>query len=129
MTERAAGLAGRDHLRVAGWIHLAQGAVYGGLMVWWLAWLLPDIITGRSSVVVPAILFVAVVAAFLFFLAAASAWCGRGLLRHDAESRIGAIALSILQLALFPVGTAAGAYVLWVLVSDERSQPLRERLS
>ena len=73
------------------------------------------------------VLFIAIVSALLGCLAAASAWCGRGLLRHDERARVGAIALSLLQLAYVPLGTVAGAYALWVLMNDERTRAPRER--
>jgi len=126
-TVRMAETRGADHLRAVGWIHLAQGVIYAGLLAWFLAWLLPDLVTGRSPLLFTVLLIIGFVAAILGFLAGASVWCGLGLLRHDARARVGAIALSLLQLAYVPVGTIAGAYALWVLMSEERTRALRER--
>ena len=47
---------------------------------------------------------------------AAYLWTGRGLRRHEPRMRIAALVLSALALLSFPVGTAVGAYGLWVLL-------------
>ncbi len=44
---------------------------------------------------------------------------GIGLLRHQEWARILVIALSCIDLFVFPVGTALSIYTFWVLFSDE----------
>ncbi len=44
---------------------------------------------------------------------------GRGLLNRRPWARTLAIVLSVIGLLNFPIGTAIGAYSLWVLLNDE----------
>lgn len=48
-----------------------------------------------------------------------SLMAGIGLLNHKSWARVLAIVLAIVALTSFPIGTAAGIYVLWVLTQKE----------
>lgn len=61
----------------------------------------------------------AFVALILVILAAPSLVGGFGLLRRRAWARVLVIVMSVLALFSFPIGTALGAYSLYVLVQDE----------
>jgi hypothetical protein len=56
-----------------------------------------------------------------FFLPGVIAYilAGYGLLNHKSWARILAIILAILNLILFPIGTALVIYTLWVMFNDE----------
>lgn len=56
-----------------------------------------------------------------FFLPGIIAYvlAGYGLLNYKSWARILAIILAILNLILFPIGTAIGIYTLWVMFNDE----------
>jgi hypothetical protein len=56
---------------------------------------------------------------FLVLLSLPGIIIGIGLLRLRPWSRIAAIVLSILSLAMMPVGTLVGVYGLWVLFNRE----------
>ena len=58
-------------------------------------------------------------AAFLTFFALPSLITGYGLLSFKPWARVVGIVLSAISLVNFPVGTALGAYGLWVLLNKE----------
>ncbi len=66
------------------------------------------------------------VSILILVLSAPSVIIGVGLLKFSAWARVLGIVLSILHLISFPIGTALGAYGLWVLL-NERSARLFDR--
>jgi hypothetical protein len=46
-------------------------------------------------------------------------WIGAAMRRYRAWARLLALALAVINLVLFPFGTALGAYACWVLLTDE----------
>lgn len=46
-------------------------------------------------------------------------WLGAALRRYHAWARLLALGLALINLVLFPFGTALGAYACWVLLNDE----------
>jgi hypothetical protein len=46
-------------------------------------------------------------------------WIGAALRRYRSWARLLALALAVINLVLFPFGTALGAYACWVLLTDE----------
>jgi hypothetical protein len=61
----------------------------------------------------------AVLAATAVLWAIVHAWCGRALRRRHAWSRGLALALSLLNALLFPLGTAMALYTLWLLLHED----------
>jgi hypothetical protein len=61
------------------------------------------------------------VGALCFFIPGIIAYIltGYGLLNYKSWARILAIILAILNLILFPIGTAIGIYTLWAMFNDE----------
>ena len=59
------------------------------------------------------------IAALVAVLSIPNIIAGRGLLQRRPWARTLAIVLSVLGLLNFPLGTAIGAYSLWVLLNDE----------
>ena len=53
---------------------------------------------------------------------AANAWIGSGIRRHRRIARLLGLLLALLNLFLFPFGTALGLYSFWVLLTDEGRQ-------
>jgi hypothetical protein len=49
----------------------------------------------------------------------ANVWVGRGLRRHRASARTGALAMSVVNLFVLPFGTALAIYTYWVLLHHE----------
>lgn len=60
-----------------------------------------------------------VIASFAFVLGALHLWIGAALRRYRPRARLPALALAVIDLVLFPFGTALGIYVFWVLLKDE----------
>jgi hypothetical protein len=72
---------------------------------------------------VPVLLAVGLgVGLFLVILSLPGIVGGWGLLRTKAWARILIIILAIIELLNVPIGTAIGAYSLWVLLQDETEQ-------
>jgi hypothetical protein len=46
-------------------------------------------------------------------------WLGSALRRYRPWARLLALGLALINLVLFPFGTALGSYALWVLLTDE----------
>jgi hypothetical protein len=76
---------------------------------------------GMAAGVVAAAFFTVAGAGLLF--GSAHAWVGRRLKRLRDRSRVLAIVLAVLDLAVVPFGTALGIYALWALLHHE-SRPL-----
>jgi hypothetical protein len=60
-----------------------------------------------------------IVAAFIGLLSIPNIIAGWGLLKRKPWARVLAIVLACLSLLNMPIGTAIGAYSLWVLLNDE----------
>jgi len=46
-------------------------------------------------------------------------WIGASMRRYHARARLLALGLAVINLVLFPFGTALGGYACWVLLNDE----------
>lgn len=62
------------------------------------------------------------VSAFVIVLSVPGIVAGIGLLKHKPWARYLAMVLAALDLFNFPIGTAFGAYSIWVLVHDETAR-------
>jgi hypothetical protein len=86
--------------------------VGGGLVV--------GLVSGEEGVVIPITFFVGTaISMWLLLLSVPGIVGGIGVLRHQSWARYLVLVLSILDLASVPIGTAVGAYSIWVLVQDE----------
>ena len=104
------------HIKVVGWLWIANGAlsilmaIIGLTVINW-----PRLIPEAN---------VSLLASFgvvCFFLPGiiAYALAGYGLLNYKSWARILAIILAILNLILFPIGTALGIYTLVIMFNEE----------
>jgi hypothetical protein len=109
-----------QHVRILGWASI----IYSGLLLLLAAGLFvviggAGVISGdRQAMLVTGAVgtFIAVV---LAILALPGVITGFGLLKFRPWARIVGIVLSALHLFAFPIGTALGAYGLWVLLNTE----------
>jgi fructose-specific phosphotransferase system IIC component len=105
-----------SHVKVVGWLWIANGvlsilmALIGLTVINWPG-LIPN---ARDSIL-------ASLGALCFFLPGVIAYvlAGYGLLKFKSWARILAIILAILNLILFPIGTALGIYTLVIMFNDE----------
>jgi len=105
-----------SHVKVVGWLWIANGvlsilmALIGLTVINWPG-LIPN---ARDSIL-------ASLGALCFFLPGVIAYvlAGYGLLKYKSWARILAIILAILNLILFPIGTALGIYTLVIMFNDE----------
>lgn len=102
------------HVRLVGAIHIAFGALIalGVAALAALGWLAAGEPEGLT---LPAGVTIATVAAVLSILAALHLAAGVGLVRFRRWARPIVFVLSFIALLNVPVGTAVGAYSLWVL--------------
>ena len=110
------------HVKVVGWLWIANGALsilmllIGLLVINW-----PGVVpNARDS-------FLASFGALCFFLPGVIAYilAGYGLLNYKSWARILAIILAILNLILFPIGTALGIYTLVIMFNNEAESLFR----
>ena len=111
----------RDHLKILGWLYAASGGVTL-LVAAVIGTLLGAVGVASAAAAVGIVGFV--VALIVAVIALPSLICGWGLLNYKPWARTLGIVLSVLQLPSFPVGTALGAYGLWVLLNDESRRML-----
>jgi hypothetical protein len=111
----------RDHLKILGWLYAASGGVTL-LVAAVIGTLLGAVGVASAAAAVGIVGFV--VALIVGVIALPSLICGWGLLNYKPWARTLGIVLSVLQLPSFPVGTALGAYGLWVLLNDESRRML-----
>jgi len=106
----------KTHVKAVGWLWIANGvlsilmALIGLTVINW-----PGVIpSARDSIL-------ASIGALCFFLPGVIAYvlAGYGLLKYKSWARILAIILAILNLILFPIGTALGIYTLVIMFNDE----------
>ena len=102
------------HVRIVAWLWIANGVLSVlmaiiGLVIANLN--IPDL---GDSLLVSA-------GAICFFIPGIVAYiaAGYGLLNYKSWARVLVIILAILNLILFPIGTAIGIYTLWAMFNDE----------
>ena len=103
-------------IKVVGWLWIANGvlsilmAITGLTIINW-----PGTVPNASDSLLVS------VGALCFFIPGIIAYAvaGYGLLNYKGWARILAIILAILNLCLFPIGTALGIYTLVIMFNDE----------
>lgn len=119
MTDTAASM--EKHVKIVGGLMLAWGALVGVVLLVVLgvtgvgaATDAPDFMQGMMG-------FFSVLLGALTVLALGGAY---GLFKHEPWSRSVTIGVAVLSLFTFPVGTAFGAYALWVVTRPGAKQLL-----
>ena len=102
------------HVKVVGWLWIANGVVSILMVVFGL--IIANVyIPGQQE----SILVTSGVLCFFIPGIAADFAAGLGLLQYKAWARILAIILGIINLILFPIGTALGIYTLIIMFNEE----------
>ena len=102
------------HVRVVGWLWIVWGVVSMLMALGGLPIINSQIPGSEESLLVVSGTLCVSIPGFIADLAA-----GFGLLKYKGWARILAIVLAILNLILFPIGTAIGIYTLVILFNDE----------
>ena len=106
-----------QHVRLLGWVHIISGALF--LLIGVFVFVL---LTGIGAVsgdgeAMGVLILVGTVTAFIMVvLALPGLAAGIGLLKGKSWGRMLAIIVGLFHLFNFPLGTALGAYTLWVLL-------------
>jgi hypothetical protein len=114
------------HVKVAAWLRIVGSGVYLLIaLVVMLAYGGAGVVIGAAgghdaAAALPALTVIAVcVSMFFGVLALPGLIIGWGLLNYRQWARVLNIVLSILELFNIPIGTAIGAYSLWVMFHPE----------
>ncbi len=116
----------KTNIKVAGWLLIANYAMMliGGLIVFAIISVVRPVI-GNDPVAQQVLQVVgSVIPVVLTIYAIPGIVAGIGLLTNQSWARILGIVMAALALTNVPFGTAIGAYVLWVLLSNPQ-QPLQ----
>ncbi len=106
-----------QHVRLLGWVHIISGALF--LLIGVFVFVL---LTGIGAVsgdgeAMGVLILVGTVTAFIMVvLALPGLAAGIGLLKGKSWGRMLAMIVGLFHLFNFPLGTALGAYTLWVLL-------------
>ena len=85
--------------------------------------LIGGLISSEEEIVIPITFFVGTaISMWLLVLSVPGIVGGIGVLRRQSWARYMVLVLSILDLFSVPIGTAVGAYSIWVLVRDETAE-------
>lgn len=108
------------HLPILAWLHVAMGGLFilSGLFVLVFFGGIGLASGEREAFAILAVIGAAV-AFFLFLVGLPGILAGWGLLNRRLWARTLAIILGILNLVNVPLGTALGAYTLWLLWDDD----------
>jgi hypothetical protein len=118
----------KRHADFLGLLYLAWGAIFAlvGLAGLALAGGALAIARGGGPVTVNSefaagltALTLGLIAVLALMVGALHLWIGAMLRRYRPWARLLALALAVINLVLFPFGTALGGYALWVLLTDE----------
>ncbi len=108
------------HVKVVAWLHIifgAMGVLFGLFIVIFFAGI------GLASDDPDAFQVLSIVgsvfAYIMIVLSIPDVICGIYILRYKEWSRILGIILAVFDLFMFPIGTAIGIYILWVLLHDD----------
>ena len=104
------------HVKVVGWLWIANGALSILMAIIGLT-----VINWPGMIPEAQVSLLASFGAVCFFLPGIIAYviAGYGLLNYKSWARILAIILAILNLILFPIGTAIGIYTLVIMFNNE----------
>lgn len=104
----------KTHVQVVGWLWIANGVVSILMVVFGLIIANLNIPNSQDAVLVTS----GVLCCFVPGIAADFA-AGLGLLQYKSWARILAIILGIVNLILFPIGTAVGIYTLIIMFNEQ----------
>jgi hypothetical protein len=108
-------------------LYLAWGAIFALVGIAGLALMAGALVIARTNPVDAPSSLAAGVTAFSMGVLAVLAllwgvlhlWLGAALRRYRPWARLAALGLAVINLVLFPFGTALGGYACWVLLTEE----------
>lgn len=118
----------KRHADVLALLYLAWGAIFALVGLASLALMAGALAIARSHGPVAAAsdlaagltaLTLGIVAVLALMWGVLHLWLGASLRQYRAWARLAALGLAVINLVLFPFGTALGGYALWVLLPEE----------
>lgn len=110
------------HVHILGWLYIVMnaltivGAAIAGFMMMGVG-----VLSGEAEAMGVLFIMGMVIGAIMLFVSIPGILAGWGLLQEKNWARILALVLGCLNILSFPVGTAVGAYTLWVLLIHDES--------
>jgi hypothetical protein len=112
-----------NHVVILGWLHVGAGAIFAVMGIFVFTFFTGIGVAADDPEAFPVLATVgASVALLLLVLSLPGLLAGFGLLKRRAWARILAIVVGFLQLVNFPIGTAIGAYTLWILFDEQAAE-------
>lgn len=109
-----------NHVVIVAWLHVGAAALFaaGGIFVF--TFFASIGLAARDAEALPILGAIgSAVALFLLSLSVPGFLAGYGLLQRRPWARVLAIVIGFLQLVNFPIGTAIGAYTIWILFDEQ----------
>jgi len=116
----------RNHLTLVGAFHLGFGLL--GIVIAVFIYSIvagAGILSGEPEAIAITSFVGSAVAMLIAVTSVPAVIGGIGLLKRRPWARILVLIVSVLELFIIPIGTALGAYSIWVLLQDETEQLLR----
>ena len=111
------------HVTILGIIHIAFNALLVLIaLIVFVVLIGGGLLSGEEEAIIGTGMVGSVVACILLVLSIPGILGGVGLLKRWSWARILVLVLAVLNILNFPLGTAVGAYSLWVLLNEETTQ-------
>ena len=110
----------RTHVPILGWLFIGSNAIFLVLAAMFLIFFIGIGLVSGDADAARVLTFIGTITGGIFgTLALPGIIAGIGLLRRAGWGRILALVVAFLSLINFPIGTAIGAYAIWVLLQSE----------
>jgi hypothetical protein len=109
-----------EHVRTAGWLLIAVelvGITCGGLGFFFMFSI--GLVSGDAEAIPILGMMGGFMLCMMFIMSVPGLVAGFGLLRRKSWARILALIVAFFNMAWFPLGTAVGLYLFWVLMQNE----------
>ena len=111
------------HVRILGWLWIISGVlVILGAFCLGISATAGGLISEDETAILVTSIVVGLCGSLLFLGNVLNIIAGFGLLKYKSWARILAIILGIINLFVFPIGTALGIYTLWAMFNEETKQ-------
>ena len=109
-----------QHITLLGWLHIALNILLILIAAFMFVMMVGvGLVSGDAEAVRVMPIVGTAAGGFMTVLALPGILTGIGLLKRNPWARVAAAVLGIINLTNFPLGTAVGAYTLWILLQNE----------
>lgn len=109
-----------NHVVIVAWLHIGASALFAAAGIFVFTLFAGIGVAAQDPEALPILAtFGTAAALFLVTVSVPGFLAGYGLLHRRPWSRVLAIVVGFLQLVNFPIGTAIGAYTIWILFDEQ----------